>query len=404
MAKKNWEATVFGSYRNLDANFAIGDSSDADDDLVTSLQTSGFHRTPSEAADKGIQRQLAFGGNLAYRFRDLHVGVNAVQYQFKYPLVKSAEPYNLYALSGKSFGNYSIDYSYTYRNLHFFGEAAMNDKSYRAFVNGILISTASNVDMSLVYRNISKGYQSLYANAFTESSTPSNEKGLFAGISIKVSDAWRLDAYADMYKFPWLRFRVNAPTTGSDYVAQLTYKPNKIFEIYTRYKSETKSINYNPDDHTLSPVAAQPKQDWRTQFAYKLNPTFTLRSRAEALWFDKRGDAPETGFLIYADVLYNPPLKPWSGNIRLQYFETDSYNSRLYAYENDVLYSYSIPVFYEKGYRYYVNINYDLTKKLTIWARFAQYIYPGKTSVGSSLDEIAGNRKTEVKFQALYKF
>ena len=404
VGKNNWEATVFASYKRVDANFAAGDTTQTQDDFITSLQTSGYHRTASESADKGIQRQLTFGGNLAYRIKNIHLGLNAVQYAFKYPLQKPADPHNLYALSGKSFGNYSTDYSYTYRNLHFFGEAAITDKKYPAFVNGLLLSAASNVDLSFVYRNISKGYQSLYTNAFTESTFPNNEKGLFSGITLRLTDAWRVDAFADMYKFPFLKFRVNAPTTGSDYLVQLTYKPNKLFEIYTRFKTETKSINYNPGDLTLSPVIPQPKQGWRTQFSYKLNPTFTFRSRAEAVWFDNRGDAAETGFLLYADIIYKPPFKPFEANMRLQYFETDGYNSRLYAYENDVLYSFSIPVFYDKGYRYYINANYNVTKKLTIWLRVAQYFYPDKKTIGSSLDLTKKNHRTEAKFQAIYKF
>jgi DNA uptake protein ComE-like DNA-binding protein len=161
-AKNNWQATVFGSYKKVDANFAIGDTTQTQDDFVTSFQTSGFHRTKSEVADKGIQRQLAFGGNFSYKIKNLHVGVNAIQYSLKYPLQKSTEPYNLYALSGKSFGNYSIDYSYTYNNLHFFGEMATTNKKYPATINGLLISVANNVDMSFVYRNISKGYRKFY--------------------------------------------------------------------------------------------------------------------------------------------------------------------------------------------------------------------------------------------------
>ena len=92
-------------------------------------------------------------------------------------------------------------------------------------------------------------------------------------------------------------------------------------------------------------------------------------------------------------------LKPFSGVLRLQYFETDGYNSRIYAYENDVLYSYSIPAFYDKGYRYYVTFNYDLTQKLSFWLRWAQTIYRDKTSIGSGLDEIDGNKRSEIKFQ-----
>ena len=107
---------------------------------------------------------------------------------------------------------------------------------------------------------------------------------------------------------------------------------------------------------------------------------------------------------MYADVLFSSPLKSLSGNIRLQYFETDGYNSRIYAYENDVLYSFSIPVFYGKGYRYYLNLNYDITRKLTVWVRAAQYIYPNQIKIGSALDEINKKQKTDVKLQMLYRF
>ncbi len=154
----------------------------------------------------------------------------------------------------------------------------------------------------------------------------------------------------------------------------------------------------------LNPVIVQPKQSLRTQFSYKLNPTFIVRSRVELSWFDKKGAASENGFLTYIDILYKPVLKPYSGNIRLQYFETDGYNSRLYAYEDDVLYSYSIPVFYDKGYRYYVNVNYDINRKLSLWARFAQTFYPDKNVIGSGLDLINGHTKSEVKLEVIFTF
>lgn len=403
IGNRKWEATLFGSYRNIDANF-VADTSNSEDAFITSLQTSGYHRTPAEIDDKNVQRQIAFGGNVKYRMNRLLLSANAIQYNFKHSLVKAADPYNLYALGGKNFGNYSFDYSYTFKNLHFFGEAAITSKQYPAFINGVLLSVAKNVDMSILYRNISKGYQSLYTNAFTESSTPSNEKGLFTGISIRPNNEWRIDAYADIYKFPWLRFRVNAPTEGKDYMLQLNYKPNKQFEIYSRFKAEAKSINFNPQEFPLSPVVEQPRKNWRTHLSYKIDPRFTIRTRTEMVWFDKKGKAASEGFLIFADLLYKPIMKPLSGNIRLMYFETDDYNSRLYAYESDVLYSFSIPVVYDKGYRYYLNINYDFSKKLSVWGRWAQFIYPNRTSIGSGLDEIKGKHKTEVKLQIMYKF
>ena len=105
----------------------------------------------------------------------------------------------------------------------------------------------------------------------------------------------------------------------------------------------------------------------------------------------------ETGFLSFFDLLYKPLLKPYSGNIRLEYFETSGYNSRIYTYENDVLYSFSIPALYDKGYRYYINLNFDVKRNLSVWLRWAQTVYKNKLNVGSSLDEIAGNQQERNK-------
>ena len=196
----NWEATGFASYRKLDANFNVDTLSF--EDFVSSLQTSGYHRMASEVADKNSQGQLTLGGNVSYANDRLHVGVNAVHYNFEHTITKPVYLYNAYALSGKKAGNYSVDYSYTYKNMHFFGEAATDEDLDKAFINGLLVSVDSHVDMSFLYRKISRGYQSLYTNAFTESTYPTNESGFYTGISIRPVNYFRIDAYADFYNFP----------------------------------------------------------------------------------------------------------------------------------------------------------------------------------------------------------
>ncbi|MEI9935259.1 MAG: hypothetical protein WDM71_10520 [Ferruginibacter sp.] len=319
-------------------------------------------------------------------------------------MIKRNDLYNLFALSGKNFGNNSIDYSYTFKNFHVFGEAATTNNFDKAFINGLLISMDANVDMSFLYRNISRSYQSLYTNAFTENASPNNEKGFYSGISIHPNNAWHIDAYSDFYSFPWLKYRVDAPSTGTDYFIQFTYNPNKLLSIYSSYHNETKAINYNTGNLALSPVALKPLQNWKIEINYKIDPLITFRNRIEMVWFDKGQTDEADGFLSFVDLLYKPIRKKYSGNMRLQYFETDNYNSRVYAYEDDVLYSYSIPVFYGKGFRYYFNFKYDVSKKMSLWFRWAQTIYKDQTTIGTGLDEISGNKKTEVSLQGIYQF
>jgi len=402
LQKKNWETTGFVSYRKLDAGFNADTINFADD--VSSLKLSGYHRTANEVTGKGSQGQFTFGGNLAYSTEKLHFGANAVHYDFQHAITKADYLYNEFALSGRHAGNYSFDYSYTYKNMHFFGEAAVDEDFDKAFVNGLLIHTDSKVAMSFLYRNISRSYQSLYTNAFTENTYPTNESGFYSGITINPSAFLKINAYADFYHFPWLKYRTDAPSSGNDYMVEFTYQPDKRLMISSRYRYEMKPINYNPNDSYLNPVVGRPKQGLRTQFNFKIDNTFMIRSRVELSWFDKKGADPQNGFLTYIDVIFKPVLSSFSGNVRLSYFETDSYDSRIYAFENDVLYGYSIPVFFDKGYRYYLNLHYKLSRKLSFWSRFAQTIYSNKSQIGSGLDLINGNKKTEIRFQMIYEF
>lgn len=391
------ESTVFASIRRLSANF-VADTVN-NEDFISSFLTSGYNRTPNEQLDRNNLKQTSYGGNILLRNNKWHVGANAVFYNFSLPVVKRNEPYNRYAISGNSWYNLSVDYSYTYKNVHFFGEAAIDKKNNTAFINGLLLSVDPRVDLSLLQRTISKGYQSINGNAFTENTYPTNETGIYAGISIRPAIGWRIDAYADFYKFPWLKYLVDAPSNGKDFLAQVTFTPNKLVEIYTRFKTETKQSNQSNNTTVTNYLVNLPKQNWRTQISYKLNTSFTVRNRVELLWYDKNGANKSNGFLTFFDFMYKPMLNPFSAVLRLQYFETDDYNSRIYAYENDILYGYSIPAFYDKGFRYYLNLNYDVNKNVSVWLRLAQTIYSNRSTVGSGLDEINGNRRTEVKFQ-----
>jgi len=405
------EATGFVSLRKLSANFNTDTINN--EDFISSFLNSGYHRTQSEIDDKNNLHQFSYGGNITYHQKSWHIEINGIAYNFSLPVQKRNEPYNLFAISGRDWNNFSIDYSWTYRNLHFFGEVATDKNLNKAILNGLLISVDPHVDLSVVQRAINKRYQAVYGNAFTENTYPTNENGIYAGVSLKPMTGWRVDMYADFYRFPWLRYLVDAPAYGKDFLVQATFAPNKQVMIYSRFRSESKQYDLSGNATVTNYPVLIPKQSWRTQISYKINAAITVRNRIEMLWYDKdaRPDDPvgrendfETGFLSFFDLLYKPLVKPYSGNIRLEYFETGGYNSRIYTYENDVLYSFSIPGFYDKGYRYYINLSYDLKKNLSAWVRWAQTIYKNKASVGTGLDEIPGNHRSEIKIQMMLLF
>ncbi len=397
--KANMEASVFISARKISTN-----QEKIPGEVISSFLNSGLHRTLTENENRNNASQFSTGAAIAYRSARWHAGINIAGHNFSLPLQKRDEPYNLFSIKGRRWINSSVDYSYTYKNLHLFGEAAVDRFMNKAFINGMLISIDPRVDLSVVQRSIGKAYQSVNGNAFTENTSPTNESGWYTGIAIRPADNWRLDTYADIYGFHWLKYLVDAPSYGHDFLIQLTYTAGRKTEIYARFKNESKQGNESDNTSAANYLVKLSKQNWRIHINYKLSPSLTWRNRAELCWYDKKGNNPANGFLLYADLFIKPMPGKYSTTIRLQYFETDNYNSRMYAYENDVLYSYSVPVFYERGYRYYVILNLDIGKSLSCWIRCSQTIYTDNKTIGSGLDEINGNKKNEMKFQIRYIF
>ena len=77
----------------------------------------------------------------------------------------------------------------------------------------------------------------------------------------------------------------------------------------------------------------------------------------------------------------------------------------MYTYENDVLYSYSVPALYDKGQRAYFIVNWDITRNFEIWVRVASTIYDNQAVQSQgSLNQIDSEHKTELKLQARLKF
>ena len=309
------EATAFASLRKLSANF-VADTIN-NEDFISSFLNSGYHRTQSEIDDKNNLRQFSYGGNITFRQRNWHISINGVGYNFSSAVQKRNEPYNLFAINGRDWNNFGIDYSWTHHNFHFFGEAAMDKNLDRAILNGLLISVDPHVDLSFVQRAIDKRYQAVYGNAFTENAYPANENGIYAGISLKPMNGWRLDMYADLYRFPWLKYLVDAPGYGKDFLVQATFAPNKQLMIYSRFRGESKQHDMPGNSTVTNYLVLIPKQSWRTQISYKINSAITVRNRIEMLWYDKDGrpDDPigrendfETGFLSFFDLLYKPPV------------------------------------------------------------------------------------------------
>ncbi len=397
---KKIDFSPFVSHRKLDASVNLNVSGEQ---TITSINETGLHRTQNEINNKNTTEQLVYGGVLQYKSNALNIGLVGYHTSFDKKLVPGSSLYQRYNFSGKELTNLGAHYSYTYKNIYFFGEFAKSLDAGVAYVNGALLSLSSTVSAAVFHRNYQKNYHNFFNQGTAEASDALNEKGLYAGLNINPSRVWSIQFYGDYFKFPWLKFRIDAPSEGYELLTQVSYTPTKTFRATLRYKSELKQQN---TDVTvpINYLDDVKRENYRAEVKWAIGKLLSFQNRVEVMQF-KKGDAnAEFGYLVYQDVNYSPLSSKFSGNFRIAYFNTASYNSRIYAYEDDVLYNFTFGLYNGKGLRGYANLKYRLAKRLDVWGRYALFNYENVQTVGSGLDEIDGKMKSEVRLQLRYQF
>jgi hypothetical protein len=149
-------------------------------------------------------------------------------------------------------------------------------------------------------------------------------------------------------------------------------------------------------------------QNWRTHVSFRVSRSLLLRSRSEICLFSNKSlSFPETGYLIYVEGIFKPVGQWYSGNLRIQAFESGGYETRIYAYENDLLYVSSTPSFFNTGIRYYLNLKGKFrikelsNRQLTISFKAATTVYKNISTIGSGVNGISGARRSDLRLQVL---
>ena len=361
------------------------------------FQTSGYHRTGTEIANENSLEQLTGGGHITYSYDRWSFGITSVYTRFNVELNRGDEPYNQFLPEGKESLVAGFDWKGSIKKVFLFGEAAISANSGKALLMGVMTKPASNAEFSLVYRNFNKTYFSYYSNAFAESSRINDEHGLYLGLKVFPAPRWILWAYADFFRHQWIKYLTAAPAVGTEFFAQASYSPSKETVFYLRFFQEEK------EQRLISGILKYNEQQLinrlRFNFTHDLNDQVSLKSRFELSTYSKQSS--EKGFLICQDVMYKPTGKSYALNGRLAYFKTDGYNSRLYAYENDLLYSFSVPALYGNGIRSYLNFQQILTSKFTLWLKLAATHQFATKDDEQNVDSAT---KAELKIQVRYQF
>jgi hypothetical protein len=367
---------------------------------VSSFQTTGFHRNDNELSGRHLTREQNYGAVLNFRKRALDAGIifNALEYSI--PVNRDPQPYNQFSFEGKQLLHAGAFLNYTFHNFTFFSEAAQTIGEGSGITAGLLGSVTPRLDIALHVRNYQRNFYSLYANAFSENSTPQNESGIYWGWKYRWSKKFSTSGYTDLFRFPWLRYRSYAPSDGHEWLIRFNYQPSKNVMIFIQAREESKSRNSSNAETNVYETYPGTKRNYWINFDYPVSDRISLKTRAQFSTYDFER-ASSKGMAILQDIRVN--FKKLSVLGRYAIFDTEDYDTRHYIYERDVWLAYSLPAYAGKGVRNYILAEYNFTEKITVWIRYAHTRYTDRDEIGTGADAIPGRERTDFRIQTRIK-
>ena len=393
---------VTGFYSNRQRTATI-----VDDNSVRFPTEQMLHRTPNERERRNNLGQETYGTRIRAQIPYGFIGVTGFRNEFDKDIVRGTQPFQTHNFEGRELTGYSADYRLLLGGAEMFGEAAYTDNGGYGILSGANFDVARNTDMVVAYRYYDKKLQSIFGAGFGEQSgTPQNEEGFYIGIRHSLTESIRINAYFDQFRFPSARFQTRQPTSGFDWLSFIEYAPFRELNMYALIRFKVRDQEYSSTDALGRDVRLlddNKRTNARFQAEYQVHPNVRLRTRLDIVRARAAVSDPTWGYLIFQDIRFYPTSR-LRIDARVTMFDTEDFNSRVFQFENDLLYVLSNQMLFDQGQRMYILLNYQATEWLDIWAKIGTTVYENRNVISSGLAQIDGNRRSDIGVQARIRF
>ena len=387
---KKLDLTAFVSYRKIDATL------NKDSTTVATILTSGYHRTASEMNRRRNTSVALVGGHLNWFSNGFHVGFTGYYTSFNRKLkMDKGQLYRQWYPHGSDFYNLSIDYGYLSRKLTISGETATDKNAQVATINLISYALTPSLTLLALQRYYPYKYQAIYANSLAEGGSVNDESAVLLGGKWRTWNDAVFSFYSDLSYFAWPKYATNGSTHRWDNVIQLDCDRDS-WTLLLRYRMKMKELKSQTAPSTIK------KFDHRARLAVAYTtPTFRLTTQADAAYVSK--ETASHGYMFSETARWQ---HRWLKLIAsAAYFNTTSYDARVYSYEPGLLYTLSFPAFYGEGIRSTLNARADLCSNLTLICSCG-YTHSFHRPLTSEVpDESArGNTRSDLELQLRWRF
>lgn len=344
------------------------------------------------------------GANLTLRHKKLQVELTAIENLWSdsiHPYTNAK--YNQHYFRGRNQAVIGASFRYNHGWFDMFGEVATaqnneiinqqskitNSKWGIGLIVGSRFYPTSGVSLIALYRYYSPYFDNALGYAFSETSRIGDENGGYIGFDITRLRNWRFIGYGDIFYFSGYKYGLGdaTRTLGYDAMAEMQYHStyhqlpisNNHWWISFRARAKKKGT---------STYSARFLFDW-SRGGWSLRTTADANLTNQKSTITNQQSIPY-GLSLAQDVAYDfsTPYTlhptPLSIRLRLQFFDAQNWTNRIYIYEHDVLYAFSIPAVYGLGGRAYLCLRWQIIPQLALYFRASETVYARKWAAAHS--------------------
>ncbi len=383
---KNLGLTLFYSNNYLDASI-ISDSVEYTN-YFQSFYQGGIHNSATSIQKKNGIANQTYGINLTYNLSNVRIGLTWAEDKLSIPMIpEKDDPKEIFDFTGDRNSIYSIYYNSLIKKILLFGEISVNNSFRHAIVQGLSFRPSDRLSLNFLFRDYEPAYLSFHGRGPGVRSETRNEQGILGNFSFEAAKHLFITGGVDIHSFPWMQYRCSAPARGIRKELVARFLPGDKLKIEALYNYRL-SVNDVVNNRMIPEQNELVTRSIRASVRYSAHNNLTLGTRIDYKIADPAGG---TGILLLNDIIYSFRYLPITLWIRHCIYNTDSWDSRIYTYENDLLYSFSIPALSGEGSRSYVMVKWEISDYAEFRIKY----------ISSSLQEsiYAINSTDEIRFQ-----
>ncbi len=327
---EQWEGMIFVSHRKLDARL----DSMQDAAFIAGFDEDGYHRTQTRLARWHNARMTALGAAAERRGRFTRWSCHGLALHFDRVLSPATRPDRSTIPAAQTWLYGSVSWKKSWQRAFIFGETAVQSPLGWGTTAGVLTRIA-DVSTGFLVRHYSRTFYPLLGQPWGISSSYAPENGLYYALSV-VRGAWTASFYADVGRPLFLRYLQPRPLARYDWMIRLShrrYGPH--FYLFFRRKNIPQTASRAGESTTLTDL---PLHTLRLDYRTPMGPSLQWHARAETRWL--KDSLENASFVMLQDIRWTaaPHHKlTW----RIAWATATSHDTRIYAYEPNVRYTFS---------------------------------------------------------------